>query len=161
MMHRRAFLTTSLLALAFPAFAQSASPVLDNPLAAVKRVYDPKVKDVQRPYTKKLRALYAAATKKSKQLNEPVSGLDFDPIIAGQDSDDDFRKTLKYAVEPRGAGYAVVVVKFKQFKTEPEVTLFYEVMLDGNEWKIDDIVNPAKEFGWRLSTMLIAGAKGQ
>ena len=45
--------------------------------------------------------------KKSKQVNEPVSGLDFDPIISGQDSDDDFRKTLKYSVEPRGAGKAV------------------------------------------------------
>ena len=160
MMDRRLVLTAALAALAAPAFAQGA-PALDNPLAAVKRVYDPKVKDAQRPYTKKLRALYAAAIKKSKQLNEPVSGLDFDPIISGQDSDDDYRKTLKFSVEPRGAGNAVVVVKLKQFKTEPEVTIFYDVVLDGTEWKIDDISNPAKEFGWRLSTMLIAGAKGQ
>lgn len=160
MMDRRFILGVVFAAFTAPAFAQGA-PALDTPLAAVKRVYDPKVKDAQRPLTKKLRALYAAAIKKSKQLNEPVSGLDFDPIISGQDSDDDYRKTLKYSVEPRMPGNAVVVVKLKQFKTEPEVTIFYDVVLDGTEWKIDDISNPAKEFGWRLSTMLIAGAKGQ
>lgn len=160
MMDRRLVLAAALALCAVPAFAQG-KPLLDTPLAAVKLVYDPKIKDEQRPYTKKLSALYAAAVKKSKQLNEPVSGLDFDPIISGQDSDDDYRKTLKYSVEPRGAGNAVVVVKFKQFKTEPEITLFYELTLDGKDWKIDDIVNPAKEFGWRLSKLLEAGAKGQ
>ncbi len=159
-MDRRFVLAAAMAAFAAPAFAQG-KPVLDTPLAAVKMVYDPKVKDAQRPYTKKLSALYAAAVKKSKQLNEPVSGLDFDPIISGQDSDDDYRKTLKYSVEPRGAGKALVVVKLRQFKTEPEVTIFYDVVLDGTEWKIDDISNPSKEHSWRLSTLLIAGAKGQ
>lgn len=159
-MDRRLVLTAALAAFAAPALAQGA-PALDNPLAAVKRVYDPKVKEAQRPYTKKLRALYAAAIKKSKQLNEPVSGLDFDPIISGQDSDDDYRQTLKFSVEPRTPGNAVVVVKLRQFKTEPEVTIFYDVSLEGTEWKIDDISNPAKDHGWRLSTLLIAGAKGQ
>lgn len=159
-MDRRFFVLATATAFAIPAFAQG-KPVLDTPLAAVKMIYDPKVKDDQRPLTKKLRALYAAAIKKSKQLNEPVSGLDFDPIISGQDSDDDFRKTLKYSVEPRGAGNAVVVVKFRQFKTEPEITLFYDVTLEGTEWRIDDISNPAKDHNWRLSTLLIAGAKGQ
>ena len=113
MMDRRLVLATALALCAAPAFAQG-KPALDTPLAAVKLVYDPKTKDAQRPYSKKLSALYAAAVKKSKQLNEAVSGLDFDPIISGQDSDDDFRKTLKYSVEPRGAGNAVVVVKFRQ-----------------------------------------------
>lgn len=161
-MDRRCFLAAATVALATPALAQQpGAALIDNPLAAVKRVYDPRVKDAQRPYSKKLRALYAAAVKKSKQLGEPVSGLDFDPIISGQDSDDDYRKTLKFSVEPRTTGNAVVIVKLRQFKTEPEVTLFYDVTLDGGEWKIDDISNPHKESGWRLSTLLIAGAKGE
>lgn len=159
-MDRRFILGAALAVISAPAFAQ-AQPVLDTPLAVVQRIYDPKIKDAQRPYSKKLRALYAAAIKKSQQLNEPVSGIDFDPIISGQDSDDDFRKTLKYSVEPRPSGSAVVVVKFKQFKTEPEVTVFYDVILEGKDWKIDDISNPAKEHNWRYSTLLIAGAKGQ
>lgn len=160
MVGRRFILGAALVMLSSPAFAQG-KPALDTPLAAVKMIYDPKVKDAQRPYSKKLRMLYAAAVKKSKQLNEPVSGLDFDPIISGQDSDDDFRKTLKYSVEPRTPGNAVVVVKFKQFKADPEVSVFYDVILEGNEWKVDDISNPAKDHNWRLSTLLIAGAKGQ
>ena len=160
MMDRRFILGVALATFAAPVFAQG-KPALDTPLAAVKMIYDPKVKDTQRPYSKKLRALYNAAIKKSKQVNEPVSGLDFDPIISGQDSDDDFRKTLKYSVEPRGAGKAVVVVKLKQFKTEPEITIFYDIILDGTEWRIDDISNPGKDHNWRLSTLLIAGAKGQ
>jgi hypothetical protein len=160
MMDRRFVLTAAFAALATPAFAQG-KPALDTPLAAVKMIYDPKVKEAQRPYSRKLRALYAAAIKKSKQVNEPVSGLDFDPIISGQDSDDDFRKTLKYSVEPRTPSTAVVVVKLKQFKTEPEITIFFDVILDGTDWKVEDISNPAKDHNWRLSTLLIAGAKGQ
>jgi hypothetical protein len=161
MMNRRIVLAAAFAAASMPVFAQGV-PVLDNPLAAVKRVYDPAIKDAERPYTKKLRALYAAADKKSKELNEPVSGLDFDPIISGQDSDDDYRKTLEYAVEPRAAGRATVMVKLRQFKTGPVITILYEVTREENEWRIDDIVNPVKgEFGWRLSTMLIAGAKGE
>lgn len=160
-MLRRGFITVSLFALAWPAFGQTAMPVLDNPLAAVKRIYDPKVKEAQRPYSKKLKGLYAAAIKKSKQLNEPVSGLDFDPLTGSQDADDDYRKTLAFSVEPRTPGNAVVVVKLRVFKDQPETTLFYDVTLEGTEWKIDDISNPAKTDGWRLSTLLIAGAKGQ
>lgn len=161
MMHRRAFLTSCFFVLAAPAVAQTAAPTLDNPLAAVKRVYDPKVKEAQRPYSKKLRGLYAAAIKTSKRLNEPVSGLDFDPLTGSQDADDDYRKSLKFSVEPRTPGNAMVVVKLRVFKGQPETTLFYDVTLEGTEWKIDDISNPNTKDGWRLSTMLIAGAKGQ
>jgi hypothetical protein len=170
-MHRRSILGMALAGLAMPvvalpllapsALAQNA-PALDTPLAAVQRVYAPGVKDAQRPYSKKLRGLYAAAITKSRELNEPVSGIDFDPITGSQDADDDFRKTLKYATRPASAGKAVVEVKLKVFKTEPEKTILYDLVLDGRDWKIDDISSPAKgDDGWRLSTQLIAGAKGQ
>ena len=160
-MHRRALLIAGLLALMAPAVAQTAAPRLDTPLAAVKRLYDPKIKDAQRPFSKKLKTLYAEAVKTSKRLKEAVAGLDFDPLTSSQDADDDYRKSLKFSVEPRGAGNAVVVVKLLVFKGQPETTLFYDVTLEGEEWKIDDISNPAKTDGWRWSTLLIAGAKGQ
>lgn len=150
----------ALAVIAAPAVAQGA-PKLETPLAAVQRLYDPKVKDAQRPYSKKLRGLYAAAQKKSKQLGEVVPGLDFDPLTGSQDADDDYRKSLKYAVEPRGEGRALVVVKLKVFASEPEITLHIDLVREGSDWRIDDIANPVPgENGWRWSNLLILGAKG-
>jgi hypothetical protein len=160
MLDRRLLVGSALTMLAAPAFAQTKN-THDNPLAAVKAFYDPKVKDEQRPYSRRLEALYAAATKKSQELNEPVSGLDFDPTIGGQDSDDDFRKTLEFATIPRAAGKATVEVRLRAFKTEPVMVLFYEVVREDETWRVDDIANPNANDGWRISALLEAGAKGQ
>lgn len=159
-MERRTFIGLALLAGASPAVAQKAKAHA-SPLAAVQAVYDPRTKDDQRPYSKRLRALYAAAVKKSRELNEPVSGLDFDPAINAQDHDDDFRKSLKYTVEPRPDRNALVIVRLKVFKQAPETTLHYEVVPEGEGFAIDDILHPHKSEGWRLSKLLEAGAKGQ
>lgn len=160
-MNRRELVALLLAPSAVPAFAQARTRVYASPLAAVQAVYDPKIKDAQRPYSKRLRALYAAAVKKSQELNEPVSGLDFDPITNSQDSDNDFRKSLKYTVEPRPNRNALVVVKLRVFKQSPEITLHYEVVPEGEGFAIDDILSPDKTEGWVLSKLLEAGAKGQ
>lgn len=158
-MDRRAFLAAAIAALASPAFAQPAGA---DPLAPVKVFYDPKVTGWEnRPFSKKLRALYNAATKKSNQLKEPVSGIDFDPATGAQDNDDDMLKTIEYAVASRDAAKALVAVTLKVFKDQPETTIHYEMVLEGKDWKVDDIVNPAKTDGWRWSEMLKLGAKGQ
>lgn len=158
MIDRRLFLSAALALVSAPAFAQQAPA---SPLDAVKRVYDPKVKDAQRPYSARLKRLYAAAQRKSRQINEPVSGLDFDPTTNSQDADDDFRKSLTFSVEPRPGGNALVIVKLKVFKDAAETVLHYEIVPEGQGFAIDDIVNPAKTEGWRWSKMLEAGAKGQ
>lgn len=157
-MNRRGF-TLSLLAglAAAPAFAQ-ATPA--DPVAVVRQVYDPKVKDAQRPYSARLRKLYAAAIRTSRRLNEPVSGLDFDPTTNSQDSDDNFRETLKFSTESPSAGKARVSVRMRIFKEQPEQTLVFELVQENNAWRIDDIVNPATVDGWRWSAMLMAGARG-
>lgn len=168
-MDRRSILGMALVGFAIPIVSLPLIPpsalaqVADTPLAAVRRVYDPKVKDAGRPFSKKLRVLYAAAFKKSKELNEPVAGIDFDPITGSQDSDDDYRQTLKFTARPGAtASKAIVEVKLKVFKSEPEKTLLYDLVREGQRWVIDDISNPATgDDGWRLSTLLIAGAKGQ
>lgn len=156
-MDRRLFVSAVLIAVAGTALAQPAP----SPLDPVKRVYDPKVKPEQRPFSARLRRLFAAAQKKSRASGDVVSGLDFDPTTGSQDYDDNFRKSLKYAVEPRGEGKALVVVKLKVFASEPEKTLHYDVVLENGAWKVDDIADPAKTDGWRWSTLLEAGAKGQ
>lgn len=161
MIHRRALLALGALTAASPVFAQAKPTVYPNPLAAVKAVYDPTIKDAQRPYSKSLRALYAAARKKSRQLKEVVSGLDFDPTISAQDFDDDFRNTLKFSVEPRPGRNAVVVVKLKVFKDAAETRVDYELSPEGEGYVIDDIINPDPKEGWRWTKLLALGAKGQ
>lgn len=157
-MNRRHFALSLLVGLAGgPAFAQASSA---DPVAVVRQVYDLKIKDAQRPYSARLRKLYAAAIRTSRRLNEPVSGLDFDPTTNSQDSDDNFRDTLKFSAASPSAGKAVVSVKMRIFKEQPEQTLVFELVQEKNAWRIDDIVNPAQTDGWRWSKMLEAGAKG-
>lgn len=159
MMIRRSLLALLAGLAAAPALAQQAAA--SDPTAPVRRVYDPKVKEAQRPYSASLRKAYAAAIKTSRRLNEPVSGLDFDPTTNSQDADDDFRKTLKFAVKSQGPDKAVVEVKLQVFKDSPELTLLYELVTENKAWRINDIVNPAQQDGWRLSQLLEAGAKAQ
>jgi hypothetical protein len=149
------FSVTHAIAQQLPAAAQP------DPLNAVKLLYDPRIKEEQRPYSRRLRALYAAAIRKSKQVNEPVAGLDFEPTIGGQDYDDDFRKTLRYKTVSQNADKAVIEATLRAFKTEKPVTITYELVFENNAWRINDIANLVKTDGWRLSTLLIAGAKGQ
>ncbi len=160
-MNRRGF-TSALLAglAAMQALAQDASAGSD-PVAVVRRVYDPKVKYNQRGYSARLNRLLQAAQRKSRQLNEVVSGLDFDPTINAQDSDDNFRETLRYAVRSQGADRAVVEARMRISKGAPEQTIVFELVLENKVWRIDDIVNPAQTDGWRWSKLLEAGARGE
>ena len=159
-MERRAFIALAVAALAIPARAQQKGM---DPAAAVKAFYNAKPETETALYSARLAALYAAARKKSEELNEPVAGLDFSPAMSGQDADDDYQKTLKLVTEPRGAGVARVVATFRQFKTSKKATtLFYSMVLEKGAWKIDDIENPAPgDDGWVFSKLLEAGAKGQ
>lgn len=160
-MKRRAFLFAPMVLVACHAGAQQ--PKAPDPAAAVKAYYAAKPGKESAFYSERLKALYAAASKKSEELGEPVSGIDFSPAISGQDADADFQKTLKLAAEPRGAGAARVVATFRQFRTDRKVTtLHYSLVLEGNAWKIDEIENPAKgNEGWVFSKLLEAGAQGQ
>ena len=141
------------------ALAQAPAPATPA-LAAVKAFYDPKVQGDRRPMSKRLSALHAAAVKKSIQEEGPVSGLDFDPAIDGQDSDDDYHKTLKYNVKSADTAKATVDVTFKPFKNRPQVTLVYDLVFEGT-WKVNDIAKTGPGAGWRWSALLAKGAKGQ
>lgn len=159
MMDRRYILAVVLAAFSAPAFAQTVAP---DPIVPVKVFYDPMVNGWEnRPFSKKLRALYNAASKKSSQLKEPVSGTDFDPATGAQDNDDDMLKTIQYAVTSRDATKAQVVVTLKVFKNQPTTAIHYDMVLEGSAWKVDDIASPAKTDGWRWSDLLKLGAKGQ
>jgi hypothetical protein len=161
-MDRRLVLGMLLLCSSVPVLAQQAPPAAQpDPQNAVKAFYNPRIKEEQRPTSQSLARLYAAAKKKSAELQEPVSGLDFDPTTGSQDSDDDFRKSLRYKTVSHDASKAVVEATMRVFKTEKPVTITYDLVFENNAWRVNDIANLAKQDGWRLSTMLIAGAKGE
>ena len=157
---RRTLLAAALGGVSTSAVLAQAPAPSSPALAAVKAFYDPKVQSEKRPVSKKLAALYAAAVKKSIQEEGPVSGLDFDPAIDGQDSDDDFRKTLKYTEKSADAAKATVEATFKPFKNRPQVTLVYDLVFEG-AWKVNDIAKTGPGKGWRWSALLAKGAKGQ
>lgn len=143
------------------ALAQTApSAVPPQALAAVKAFYDPKVKEDRRPLSRRLAGLYKAAIARSRKDNEPVSGLDFGPEIDGQDIDDGYRKTLKFAAPKGNAEKATVEVSFVRFKGEAPVVLTYTIVNE-NGWKVDDIAKLGQGDGWTLSALLERGAKGQ
>jgi hypothetical protein len=149
---------------AMPVLAQASPPAaaVTDPVATVRIFYDPKLVGWERrPHSKKLLGLYNAALRKSKQLNEPVSGLDFDPATGAQDADEGFQKTLRFTSEPRGADKALVKASMTLFKGQPETVIHFDLVLDGKAWKVDDISNPDPKEGWRWSTMLVEGAKGK
>ena len=161
-MLRRALLVLPLAALALPARTQEDGPVkvYASPLAAVKAAYDPDLSEGERPYSKALRTLVRKARAKSMRDKEALPGLDFDPTLNAQDADDDFRTTLRYAVEPRPNRNALVIVHLRALRTAPDSTLHFEVAPEGDGFVIADILNPAPKGGWRWSKLLAAGLKG-
>ena len=147
-------LAAALLLAFFPAqlLAQSA----DSPVDTVKAVYADGSKEVEsKLYSRRLNALYAAADRNSKKLNQPVSGLDFDPATDGQDTEDNYKKTLRYTLSASTDIVAQVRVTLKNFK---RVELIYSLVKEGGAWKVDDIRTLSARDGWRLSTLLKAGA---
>ncbi len=132
--------------------AQSA----DSPVDTVKAMYAEGSKDVEsKLYSKRLNALYAAADRNSKKLNQPVSGMDFDPTTDGQDTEDNYKKTLRYTLSASTDIVAQVRVTLKNFK---RVELIYSLVKEDGAWKVDDIRMLNARDGWRLSTLLKAGA---
>lgn len=162
MMNRRILLAAMLATTVVPAPAQQPPKAGPDPVATIKAYYNAKPGWEEGFYSRRLRALYAAASKKSKELDQPVSGIDFAPAISGQDADDDFRKTLKLTLGEHSGTFAKVKAVFMRFKTDKaETRVDYTLVIEGTAWKIDEIENPAKnEEGWVFSKLLEAGAKG-
>ena len=154
MLSRRSmFAGAALAALPAAAFAQAA-----DPLSVVRMYYDDKVKEDAIPRSKRLMALYAAAEKKSKEIEGPVSGLDFDVASGGQDAEDNYRRTLRLALVSKTDRAAVVKATFKNFRQREH---HYSLVLEDGRWKVDDIRDVHKKEGWTLSKLLAAGAKGE
>lgn len=143
-------LLLALAPLAAPAVAQSADPV-----AVVRSIYGPNGTKTDGRMSRRLEKLRRAAEANSRKLEQPVSGLDFDFGVNGQDNEDDYLKTLKLVETKREAKTAEVRATFRNGGPQ---TLLYSLVLEGPAWKIDDVRLVAAN-GWTLSKLYIAGAK--
>lgn len=160
MIGRRALLITLAVAAlgaapAGPVFAQAAPG--DAAVAVVKTIYATPAGPKKQPFSKRLAGLFAAAVKKSRELDEPVSGLDFDYRINGQDHEDDTFKSVRYAVVSADAARAEVKVTFKNGGPQ---TLTYLMVNEGGKWLVDDVRGKVENDPWSLAELYALGAKG-
>ncbi|WP_342360512.1 DUF3828 domain-containing protein [Terrarubrum flagellatum] len=148
------FAAALLVALAsFAAQAQTTEPI-----DVVRKFYAQPPVENYTPYSKRLAGLYDAASAKSKELEEPVSGVDFDPTINGQDAEPNFQKTLRYQQTQRGGDRARIKVTFKNGR---QSELWFDMILENNRWLVDDIQSVRGEAKWVFSKLLMDGAQGK
>ena len=98
-----------------------------------------------------LQAIRAADAKDRK---DEVGWLDFDPISNSQDPS---VIGLKVAVITETAGKTTVRASFRTGPGNPAVDVDYDFVLEGADWKLDDIRTPGPN-GWSIRQMARAAA---
>ena len=158
----RRSLMAGLALTAVPAVAQtqpkpSVQPAGPDPLAPLKWVYAriDKARD-REPFSKRLDALLKAAVKRSRELGEPLPGLDFDYAVNGQDTEKGTAKSVRYTITAQDAGRARVTVNFRNGGPQE---LRYALVFESGKWLIDDVSNAKKGEEWILSALYIEAAK--
>lgn len=150
-------LLTAGLLLALP-HAVMAQP-FDTPEALLEAFYEPYftddfAEDDSAFRSAALNALYAADAE-----NTPVGemgALGFDPYVDGQDYQ---LSDLVIGVAEISGDEASVAVSFSNFDRPTELT--YELVHEGNGWKIDDVVSSSGEYPYRLSEIFAAALGGE
>jgi hypothetical protein len=151
---RRAALLAMSATAAAPALAQTAPK--SDPAAPIRALYaKPGAARSREPFTKRLQALQAAAIKRSRELDEPVSGLDFDYVVNGQDHEDGMARSVRIAVLSQSEARAEVKVTFRN---GPLQELRYDMALEGGRWLVDDVRSLTKDQSWVLSELYREGA---
>ena len=87
------------------------------------------------PWTGEMHALLGRALAKSREDDEPLGAIDFDPIVDGQDWEiTDLR--VEQTKAPDG-GRAEVTAHFKNFGEN--VTVTFDLKQEGGGWRVDNI----------------------
>ncbi len=154
MFNRRLFLIATCLLLT----ALSARPAIaSDPLEPLKYIYaNINTGRDKEPFSAGLQELYDAAVKRSEELQEPVSGLDFDYSINGQDYEESTAASVKYEIVSQDDTNAEVKVTFKNFNMHE---LRYFLANEGGDWLVDDVVSKTPDSEWIYSELLKEGAK--
>jgi hypothetical protein len=157
MLIRRLFSALILVATAF--FSANAARAADDEtiIKVVKELYDAELVRDAEPFAPRLLALHDKAMKKSMELNEPVSGLDFDYVVNGQDFQDDTYASARFEVVSKSETKAEIKVTF--INGGPQ-ELRYEVVpgADGLWW-IDEVRSLTPGVEWTLSELLAEGGR--
>lgn len=124
-------------------------------LAPLKSIYQGDMMREEEPFTKRLAALYDAAVKRSEEIESPVSGLDFDYAVNGQDFEDGLIASVKYEVNAETAESAEVKVTFQNFDMQ---TLKYNLAKEDGAWLVDDVKCMSPDCDWLLSALYEQGA---
>jgi hypothetical protein len=136
--------------------AQQAAPMSD-PVAVLKYVYANIDKPRAEPFSQKLAGLRAAAIKKSEEIKEPVSGLDFDYALNAQDAEPGTAKSVKYQILGQDARRASIKVSLKNGQP---IELRYDLVFENNQWMIDEVWQIGGD-AWALSDLYKEGAAGK
>lgn len=141
----RLALALLLALLAAPALAQSAT----DPVETVRAFYAADDTNAVRFYARRLRSLYE---RDRKQARGEVGRLDFAFHVNGQDTEDDWRRTLALKAVSGTDGEAEVQATFRNFAPQD---LRYDLVREGGRWLIAD-VRSLRKATWRLTTILSA-----
>ena len=135
-----AFLLTLLAA---PALAQSAT----DPVETVRAFYAADDTNAVRFYARGLRSLYE---RDRKEARGEVGRLAFAFHVNGQDTEENWQKTLSLKVVSSADDTAEVQATFRNFTPQD---LRYDLVREGGRWLIADVRSLRKET-WRLTTIL-------
>jgi hypothetical protein len=149
---RGAVVLLSVLATA-PVLAQAPSDIL----APLNYVYSTvETRRDREPFSKRLQALYDAASKRADELNEPVAGVDFDYAINGQDFEPATVRSVRHRIVRQDGASATVETTFRNAGPQK---LVYSLVLEGGQWLIDEVRSHTRGGEWVLSALLIKGAR--
>jgi hypothetical protein len=149
---------TGLVLVLFAAVAAAQTAV--TPLQLVQSFYAPHFDEERMPLSARLADVLKRAQAKSKELDEPVAGLDFSWTMGAQDAEDGWRKTLRFAVVRADARKAAVQVTFRLFAKNGERELHYELVCENGRWVVDDILYVDRDND-TLAGLLEKGARGE
>ena len=157
---------------ALAAASLTAGPVraADTPVQIVERIYrisagaDGKwsgpsafLKQDFRKSTFSKGLLQAIRAADAKDRKGDVGWLDFDPISNSQDPN---VIGLKVAATSTGADKTTVRASFRTGPGAPAVSVEYDFVLEGAEWKLDEIRTPGAD-GWSIRRMTRAAASAK
>lgn len=139
--------------------AAAAAQTAVAPLQLVQSLYAPNFDEARMPLSAQLTDALKRAQAKSKELDEPVAGLDFSWTMGAQDADDGWQKTLRFAVVRADEREAVVQVTFRLSVADGGRELHYELIRENGRWVVADIVYVSQNRD-TLAGLLARGANG-
>lgn len=172
MITRRTLVFSSLLTAALMPAANAQAPSPSDPVAILTAIYTRAAKGkgdgggafiienkaAKAKYlSKSLVALWAKADAHTPKGD--VGPVDFDPVTNSQDPDVASFKVAPEKLEADRATVAVTLTGHRQDRKPGDEVVRYEMVREGNAWKIDDIKGSADGEAWSVRAMLAESLK--